>query len=84
MIFFPLNYLNPISISTMNLTDFTSKITKDSLEDREIFKYILDKRILDNTFFLDFIKWKLDIPSIGILLGMGIFGSVSGIKICLG
>ncbi|MHA1987203.1 MAG: DEAD/DEAH box helicase [Promethearchaeota archaeon] len=30
----------------MSLTDFTSKSTKDSIEDKEIFKYIPDKRIL--------------------------------------
>lgn len=30
----------------MSLTDFTGKSTKDSLEDKEIFKYIPDKRIL--------------------------------------
>ncbi|MHA2088282.1 MAG: DEAD/DEAH box helicase, partial [Promethearchaeota archaeon] len=30
----------------MSLTDFTGKITKESLEDTEIYKYIPDKRIL--------------------------------------
>ncbi len=30
----------------MRLTKFTGKITKDPLEDKEIFKYIPDKRIL--------------------------------------
>lgn len=44
--FFPLNYSSPNSIGTMSLTNFTGKITEDSLEDAEITKFIPDKRIL--------------------------------------
>jgi len=49
-----------------------------NLEQQKLEKYLMD------CFGSDFIQWKLDIPNYGVVLEMGMLGSVRGTKIYLG
>lgn len=53
--------------------DIDTNLKQDNLE-----SYLID------CFGKDFIQWKLDIPNNGVVLEMGMLGSVSGTKIYLG
>ncbi|TAL60905.1 MAG: hypothetical protein EPN88_15310 [Bacteroidetes bacterium] len=49
-----------------------------SLKQEKLENYLID------CFGVDFIKWKLDIPNYGVVLEMGMLGSICGTKIYLG